>query len=140
MDLFLALSSKIFLDFRQVSLRRERSDDRKCVCCSQATVKYAYPVDRFYHVLETDHVSNWKMVVVEMTSITVRWRDRVVPSFPSGKKNDFIGRHLIGLQTDLKIDEDHRKVILSPFKYQSVPAPITSNKIEFRRRGRLYTG
>lgn len=69
-------------------------------------MKYAYPVDRFYHVLETDHVSNWKMVVVEMTSITVRWRGRVVPGFPSGKKNDFIGRYLIGLQTDLKIDED----------------------------------
>ena len=55
-----------------------------------------------------------KMVLFEMTSITVRWRDRVVPGFPSGKKNDFIGRYLIGLQTELKIDEDHRTVILSP--------------------------
>lgn len=77
-------------------------------------MKYAYPVDGFCLVVETDHVSNLKMVVFEMTSITVRWRDRDAPGFPSGKKNDFIGRYLIGLQTDLKIAEDHRTVILSP--------------------------
>ena len=57
-------------------------------------MKYAYPVDRFCLVVETDHVSNLKMVVFEMTSITVRRRDRVVPGFPSGKGNDFIGRYL----------------------------------------------
>ena len=135
MDLFLALSSKIFLDFRQVSLRRERSDDRKCVCCSEATVKYAYQVDRFYHVSETDHVSNWKMVVVEMTSITVRWRDRVVPSFPGGKKNDFIGRHLIGLQTDLKIDKTIEKSFCLPLSTSLCQPPSPQTKSSLRGEG-----
>ena len=78
------------------------------------SVKYAYPVDRFCLVLETDHVSNLKMVVFEMTSITVRRRDRVVPGFPSWKGNDFIGRYLIGLQTDLKIAELAIEQSLSP--------------------------
>ena len=119
MALFLAISSKIFW----------------------TSVKYAYPVDRFYHVIQTGHVSNLKMVVFEMTSITVRWRDRDAPGFPSGKKNDFIGRYLIGLQTDLKIDEDHSVSLrLSTSLCDPPSPPITSNKIGFKRKGRLYTG
>ena len=101
------------------------------------SVKYAYPADRFYHVLQTDHVSNWKMVVFEMTSITVRWRDRDAPGFPSGKKNDFIGRYLIGLQTDLKIDEDHSVSLRlsTSLCHPSPPPPSPQTKSGLRGRG-----
>ena len=57
----LALACEQQTHFRSSLLRRQRSDDRKCVCCSQATL--APTVERSVHNVNIKENDNWKHTI-----------------------------------------------------------------------------